>query len=359
MCGYFLNATSDSPVLMSGYLVDSNGSAGEALVMRTLPLTTLLTKELLFGNGSINFKRVRNTIADAVIVSAANGSTKTVYQHVPPIAQECILSWCVKTIESSYDYGEYSEKVTETHLNTTEGPFPWIGLPYMDSMGGGTELSYLSDIQIAGTTSDGRIFAGYGTDNATAFSVIQALNDIFPAFTSVNGTSSDLVTRFKIYKNGPAFNRYLKYNPWLAPNNISRHMERLAETMTNIVRSAPSKIMLKGNAYSRETYVAVHWEWFTFPFVLLGLTLIFLVSTIIKTSGNGATDTWKNSAMPALIYSLPLDVQKDLSGSRTDGSSSKQGAGKVRIRLLPDCGWRVSRRLGTSPISDEHNMQPG
>ena len=335
---------------MSGYLVEANGTAaGEALVMRTLPLTTLLSKEPLYGNGSINFKHIRNTIADVLIVSAADGSAQTVYQKIPPVSQECVLSWCVKTIHSSYDVGEYIETVTETHLNTTEGPFPWLGYPYMDDMGGGTELFYLQPIEISGTTSDGRRFDGYGTDNDTALTVMQALNDIFPAFTSVNDTSSDLVMRYKIWKNGAAYNRYLKYNPWLAPNNVSRHVERLAEAMTNVIRSAPSKTMLEGHAFSKETYVAVHWEWLAFPFILLLLSLIFLVSTIIKTSGDGAVDVWKTSAMPTLIYSLPQDVQKDLTSSK-DG-----GARKVRIRLLRDHGWRVSRQACVSPTSGGKN----
>ena len=139
-------------------------------------------------------------------------------------------------------------------------------------------------------------------------------------------------------------------------------MERLAAAMTNVIRSAPSKTMLKGYDFSKETYVAVHWEWLAFPFILLLLSLLFLVSTIIKTTGDGAVGVWKTSAMPTLIYSLPQDVQKELSFSGTDGNASKKGAGKVRIRLLPDHGWRVSRQLCTSPTSvrrDEHHGRNG
>ena len=205
MCGYFLNATSEDPILMSGHLIESNHTnTGEALIMRTLPLTTLLSKEPLFGNGSIHFKHIRNTIADVLIVSSASGSAETVYQKVPPVSQECVLSWCVKTVISSYDYGEYREIVSDTYLNTTEGLFPWIGYPFMDDLGGGTDIFYLQDIDITGTTSDGRNFTGYGTANDTALTVMQALNDIIPAFTTVNDTWNQPVMRYKIYKNGPA-----------------------------------------------------------------------------------------------------------------------------------------------------------
>jgi hypothetical protein len=355
MCGYFLNSTDANPILMSGFLVDSNGTrAGEALIMRTLPLTALLTREPLFGNGSIHFKHLRNTITDVLIVSLANGSAESVYQSVPPIAQECVLSWCVKTLKSSYDHGVYEEEIIETHVNTTAGPFPWIGFPFADEFGTGVDIFYLQDINIAGTTSDSRNFSGYGTDNETTLSVIQDFIDIFPAFTTINDTFTRPVMRNKVSRESLAINRLLEFNPWLAPNNVSRHMERFATAMTNVIRSSPSNTMLTGTAFSVETYVTVHWEWLSFPFILLLLSLVFLLCTIRKTSKQSGVGVWKTSAMPTLIYSLPQDVQKELSHSRTDAKCRK-GARKVRIKLLPDHGWRVSRhaQLCKSPRKNE------
>ena len=83
---------------MSGYLVSTDGSPGETLLTRTLPLTTILDYETFYGNGSIMFKELRNTIADVLIVSAVNGSVDNVRQGMKPVAQECVLMWCVKTM---------------------------------------------------------------------------------------------------------------------------------------------------------------------------------------------------------------------------------------------------------------------
>jgi hypothetical protein len=308
MCGYFLNATSDQPILMSGYLLGPDTS--EALIMRTLPLTNLLTKEPLFGNGSINFKHIRNTIVDVLIVAAASGTADSVFQKIPPRAQECVLSWCVKTIRSSYDYGVYGEEIIENHLNTTGGPFPWVGYPFEDEYGGGTDIFYLQNISISGVTSDGRQFKDYGVSNGTTLSVLQGFTDIFPAFTTVIGTSSTPVIRYKVWRTGLAYNRMVEFNPWLAPNNVSAHMERLATAMTNVIRSAASRTVVNGNSYSRETYISVHWQWLAFPFLLLFMSLVFLVLTMLKTSNDGGIGVWKTSAMPTLISSLPQDVQK-------------------------------------------------
>jgi hypothetical protein len=109
--------------------------------------------------------------------------------------------------------------------------------------------------------------------------------------------------------------------------------------------------MITGTAFSLETYVAVHWEWLSFPFILLLLSLVFLLSTIRKTSKQSGIGVWKTSAMPTLIYSLPQDVQKELSRSGAGDNVSRKGARKVRIKLLPDHGWRVSRQLCKSPVT--------
>ena len=90
---------------MSGNIVTddnaSQSSAGEALLVRVLPLTELYTKESYYGTGSIMFKDLRNTLLDALFVSASNGS-ESVYSRQAPIVHECVLSWCVRTIKLSY-----------------------------------------------------------------------------------------------------------------------------------------------------------------------------------------------------------------------------------------------------------------
>ncbi|RAR16510.1 hypothetical protein DDE83_000075 [Stemphylium lycopersici] len=124
VCGYFLNSTSDTPVLMSGYILGEDGNAtGEALLTRTLPLTTNWEREPLWGDGSIHFKHRRNPIVDALISSTTGGPD--VYADKVPVLHECVVSWCVKTIESSYFQGTYQEEVTQVFLNDTKGPFPF------------------------------------------------------------------------------------------------------------------------------------------------------------------------------------------------------------------------------------------
>jgi len=344
MCGYFLNATSDSPVLMSGYVADPTvATNGEALLSRTLPLTESMLKAPLYGNGSIHFKGLRNTLVDVLIVSAPDGSAQSVYQNATPVAQECVMTWCVKRVRSRYEAGEYEEEVIETFVNTTAGPWPWTATPFNDEKGNGTDVSYLQDIDInINTVNSEGLLESFGTRSQNHVSINAGFTDVFPSSTTAVNESAPPLFRYKTWMANSSWNQKLAFNPWLAPNNVSRHMDRWAVAMTNVIRSASSRSMLTGDAFTQETFIAIRWAWLAFPFTLLFFSLLFLILTIMKTLRDGGIGVWKTSAMPTLIYSLPQDVQEGLSLSKVDSKLTKGEAEKVRIKLLPDLGWRVS-----------------
>ncbi|KAF1829800.1 hypothetical protein BDW02DRAFT_602254 [Decorospora gaudefroyi] len=352
MCGYFLNATSDNPILMSGYLVGSNGSSeGEALVTRNLPLTTLTNKEPLYGNGSIHFKDLRNTISDVVIVSAVNGSAATVYAHERPIAHECVLAWCVKTIRSSYEYGTYNEEIIETFYNTTTGPFPWVSVSYETEDDSGVEIAYLEDIVInAESPRDGRKISGFGTTRSKAESVMVGFTDFFPSFSTVVDRTAAPIMRFQTWSVGYAWTRELDFNPWSAPNNLSHHMERMATAMTNVVRSARGNEMLEGAAFSKENYVSVRWEWLTLPLGLLFMAFIFLAATIFKSAlEKDEVGVLKNSAILTLLYGIPDNVRGQLTRS-TSARTPRAKAKELKVKLNRNMSWRISGNL-FSPLT--------
>jgi hypothetical protein len=357
VCGHFLNVTADVPILLSGYYVNETGGGDndEALLFRTIPLTQFLTKERLYGVGSVAFKDLRNPILDALISSAVDG-LESVYQNRTPTVHECVLLWCVQTIESSYDLGTYREEVLSSYYNTTIGPSPWISWEIPKEEGGGTFVVYTEDITIKNpkTSSDytnSTVFDHeYGANNVTASNFLAIFDDFFPVTYTVDNISATPRLRYKNYDDGPC-QRYLTWSPWLAPNNLTHHLERLATAMTNKVRSlATSSQMLNGEAFYAEKYVLIQWEWLIFPLLLLVLSLVFLVSTIIKTSKDPATGIWKTSAMPTLIYGLPKEIRSKLNPA-SSWDSAHESSKKVRIKLLPNMGWRVSgaSHLSTSP----------
>ncbi|KAF9700647.1 hypothetical protein EKO04_001535 [Ascochyta lentis] len=354
VCGYFLNATSSTPVLMSGYIADDNstqGSVGEALLVRTLPLTDMLTKTPVFG-GSVNFKHIVNPILDALIVSAVDGAESLLRKEIP-IAHECVLAWCVQTMQSTYSSGVYSENITSIFLNTStkKQTFPWESFPVEingEVMGNVVLYTQNLTIQPPSLRNHSRIIRSSGmfeSDNTTVSNVLQSFDDYFPSYYTIKPSSEKPMLRYKNYLGGPALRR-LAFNPLLAPNNITRHMERLATAITNVVRSDDnSKDMLSGEAFNHENYVSVRWEWLALPLGLLLSSLVFLAATIVQSAVEGdRVGVWKTSAIATLLYGLPDDVQRKLTASEEDGTPRAKAKG-LRVKLQPNKGWRISDNL--------------
>jgi hypothetical protein len=347
VCGYWLNRTTDDPTLMSGYMLNADGEPeGETLIMRTLPLISNPLRQMLWG-GSINFKKVRNPISD-VLISSTLGVSQ-VHANEAPTLHECVVKWCVKTMESKYWSGTYEEKVTHVFDNDTTQGSPWTTFIYDN---GDTDQSYWENVTI-NAPSTGANFSehGWGVSNNTMVNTVFVFDRLFPAFTTVADNDTESLLRWRLGHSKDVRTRTLDINPWLSPNNISYHMERLTTALTNKVRASRSSELVAGTAYNLETYVAVHWAWLTFPLVMLALSVIFLVATIIKTSkgGNAEVAIWKTSAMPTLLYCLPEDARPTLTNDSTWRPTSSNGLKKLNVRLMPNKGWRVSG-MSTSPI---------
>jgi hypothetical protein len=350
LCGYFLNATSDHPIMMSGYMTGAHGQPeGETLIMRTLPLISNPLRNQLWG-GSVSFKDIRNPIID-VLVSSTVGESQ-VHASVAPALHECVLSWCVKEVESSYSLGTYYERIIETYNNHSAGESPWESFSYDD---GSTDLIYLENVTINAPTA-GSKFSEYdwGVNNFTMLLTTLVFDRIFPAFTTTTKIHTEGLLRWRLGHLTEIRTKVLRTNPWLLPNNITQHFERLATALTNVVRSdSNSNELLPGDAFVTETFVSVNWAWLSFPLAMLVLSMVFLTATIVKTSKSSHADVgiWKTSAMPALMYSLPQNTRHTLATASAWRSEGGGAASKVKIRLLPNQGWRVSGHICTSPVS--------
>ncbi|ENI06971.1 hypothetical protein COCC4DRAFT_133662 [Bipolaris maydis ATCC 48331] len=359
VCGYFLNATSEQPILMSGYMLDEQGNkAGEALMMRTVPLTSYPLRDPLWGDGSINFKEVRNPIVDALISSTA--SSADVFADKIPILHECVLSWCVKTIQSSYYLGTYKEEVTNTFINDTKGEYPWATNELPEE--GIIITDYLENVTIAAPPTDqGFPEYGWGVNNDTMFNVVLVFDRIFPSFTTSTNYSETPVFRWRTGNPTIAYAKIPKFNPWLVPNDIPRHLERMTSSLTNVIRSSSSGESVYGKAFDTEVYVKVTWAWLSLPLCLLFVSCVFLVSTVIKSATEkGQVSIRKNSAIATLLYGLPDHFQKRLAKSDSKGTPRTQ-AKELKVRLSATRGWRSSGNAFTplTPKAPTNVPPPG
>lgn len=346
MCGWFLNATGPNPdhtpVLMSGYRkATPKLPYEEALWTRALPLVNFERKPL-YGAGSYRFKNVRNTIIDFFIVSAVDVPNSP-YGKVPPIAQECMLAWCVKTMQSTYFEASYKEKVTKTFLNTTPAEYPWKSVPTSGPFGHGVIDEYIRDIRINVNGNQ------YGASRTANVRTTFIFDDYFPSVYIQSNNSNIAYLRYKMqYTDGPPFLRNISYNPFLAPNNISHHMERMANGLTNVMRSSDQHEWVQGEVFSVQTFVHVRWQWLSLPLGLLTFTLLFLLGTVIKSSFvKEHVGVWKTSAIATLLYGLPDEMQKKIIAPAPDDASRtpRSKAKEIKVKMLPKNGWRVSGNL--------------
>lgn len=360
MSGFRLNNSSNS---------SSEKEPGEALLLRTLPLNTPYISVHPFSavphfGGSINFKDVYFPLVDALIVSASDGTLGSVYAGKPPVAQECIVTWCVKTIESSYVTGNYHEKISKTVLNTTGRvqPYPWEVWVAPPEEGDYIYTQFNGNISIILPGANSTTIE-FGVSNETFGRTAGLFDDMFPSSITAQNLTAPWWWRDRIYAwSHNQLRPVTSDNPWLAPNNVTQYLNKLTTSMTNVIRSHSSHEFIQGRAYNQITFIAVHWEWITFPLVVFFLCLIFLVATMIKTGKHheAGLGMWKTSAMPTLIYGLPSPVQRDMADPARWGDRSRTQGKKIKIRLLPKQGWRVSDQQHVSPRlrSDIHSRVP-
>ncbi|KAJ4293706.1 hypothetical protein N0V90_008990 [Kalmusia sp. IMI 367209] len=343
-CGWYLIA--DNPILMTGYTTDPfTNHTGEVLVSRSQPLYDLFTRAPLPGYAT-KLDDTRNPISHFVVVSGENAVQ--VQRNATPIAHECRLSWCIKTLQSTVSGGSYTEDVTATVFNKTLGPDPWTATTLFDgNTSVGINLVYNENLTILGNSG-----YEYHVTNWTHSNILTIFDDIFPSTYTVTNTTdmAQAVLRFEQYRTSGYRSRVELYNPFLY-DNITAHLDNLATDFTNIVRSGKDSIeMVQGPAFDLVSVVEVRWEWLSLPLGLLLLTFIFLVATIIRSSMEQDVGVWKTSAIATLLYGLPDDVRKRVTSVKDNGTP-RANAKHTKVKWLPGTGWRLSGASAFSPSS--------
>lgn len=162
--------------------------------------------------------------------------------------------------------------------------------------------------------------------------------------------------KYKFWNEEP-LEREFSIHPWSPSSDIAQHVDRLATVITNNMRQSSSDA-ITGKAFSQETYVEVRWVWLILPLALLGLTLIFLLGTVIRTSiESDRVGVWKNSAIATLLYGLPDEMQHKISTSQGNGTPRAK-AKEMNVRMLSTKKWRISGHI-LSPTVRKSKPPPG
>jgi len=325
-CGWFFNTPGAIPQLMTGYWINQS-QPQDALATRILPLTDVLSNSPLVPGGSINFKSIQNPITDFLLASTPSGIAGA-YKNETPVVSECVLSWCVQTIEASFSFGNYSENITkEVQLNTNDADNAWSTHPNF----------YRPQYSL--TLDDNHGSTGkteYGLNNMTALMSHLAVMEWFPSCWYAR--DQDSLSFKSQWDHDPPLVYPGSANPWGVTKNVSEVLSSLAKSLTNTIRITKNDdtqelSLVNGTSWKQETHVRLRWAWFSVPFFLLLFSLIFLVSVVTDTRRHDAkVGVWKTSALATLFNGLGDEIQ-DTIGPKVRIGDARTRAKNMEVHL--------------------------
>jgi len=301
-------------------------------VARTIPLIDAVYEHFIVPGGTINFQNIQNPIVDFIVSNNPNGKDGALNDLAPDI-RECAISWCVKTMQTSSVYGQYTDKIMNTsQLNTNDAALPWIhdGGIYFPQF----NLTLPDAYANGGQTT-------YGSGNLSTRSVIEAFQDFMPASWGIlnNGTKNDLEVKYDWeygWENAPPSQFVVPNTTWNGAN-LTERIGGLADSMTNIIRQLTindSGLLenVPGIAYTTEVQVELRLQWAALPGGLLLFSLIFLLSTVWRTTDADKVGIWKTSALAMLFNGIGDDIQSTL-GNKVRTGDARTRAKDMMVQL--------------------------
>ncbi|KAJ5232485.1 hypothetical protein N7468_005441 [Penicillium chermesinum] len=206
-------------------------------------------------------------------------------------AAECALYFCVKTYEARVHEGNFFEKTIpiasstnfSSSLDATLKDFTvtpdtcyYNGTasqtPHVDSENCVYNVNYLSRMAIASSIQP--LLKGHG--ERPVINRPDWSSDTVEAIYGQEGNFTDISTAF----------------------------ESIASSLTVNARSQVCKNSVNGATWAVQSFVHVKWDWLILPAALVGLSIIFLIATMIHTRNQYI---WKSSPLALLFSDLLID----------------------------------------------------
>jgi hypothetical protein len=299
-CGYFINATTSNPILMSGYSLNNSiqpPTPGEGLWMSTLALVQPMAN-ITYWNGSLLFKEEVDKWPIQDFLLALNPEPVSVYNHQAPMAAECLLRWCVKTIAAEYKDGVFTETVESAYFNESSLPpqFQWRWNPIS---GGGAHIAYDINISPPGQNET------FSVPKLVASQSYIPIETFIPSyFTTANASGEVIYWKFDNLPLNEQIDPVLStmdYSRWPKPSSAAEYAERIATSMTNVIRNYPNSSIPVSGFGGMISYVKIEWAWLSLPVIISVTVLALLVATIRSGPLRGEGGVWKTSVLPPLL----------------------------------------------------------
>ena len=244
--------------------------------------------------------------------------SKRVNDQDDAFAIECAMWYCVQTYATSVHDSVLHQKVLSSWRNDSA------------TLAQHSDLIYNVSSSTSSAVANKSVFK-------VAYLAAQALNTFMSeTFTGSGG----------INNSGSAFTSDVQqalYNT----QNVSARVNNLAIAMTNNIRQQNDNVTtsMHGTTWKSEPYVHVRWAWFTYPAAVVGLSLLFLTSSIVE-SAHRDVMIWKASNLALLFHGQELDLTGDAVVKVNRLSRMSKMAREIKIELTQtlEKDWKLVQR---------------
>lgn len=260
---------------------------------------TTLDSATLHANSTV-FKNATMPIA-GFYVAYTPGGPAAAMKNDTPVLLECMFSWCLKTMQSSFQGGNYDEHVSQTEtIEATEFD----------------EYGHAPVVVTAGSNMTFRV------DNDTTLAFRDSILAELP-----NSLKQDV--QYDFVPNSGIWNFHQ-----VSPYDFSSYLAIVSRAMTDNLKSRPLHTSpVVGVAWEMKRFVQIRWVWISLPIASLVFSLILICATILEGRTTHAP-IWKSSSLATLIHGLTEETRA-LVDPRQSLSQTEATSEKLRVKLSP------------------------
>ncbi|KAF2111045.1 hypothetical protein BDV96DRAFT_650647 [Lophiotrema nucula] len=213
-----------------------------------------------------------------------------------PLAYECMLSFCVKDMNATFQNASVVE--TTRAIWNNEQPFD----------------NPLEDIEIRPPfTKD--VFV---IDGMAAWSTSQWIASLVTG--NISNVHGDITNRMYSSPMMQAF--FLAANG--SSTGFSDVMENLANGLSQGLRTISYQPpAARGRAFTTTSHFVVHWAWLAFPLTLLIGSLVILVAVIVQTN-RSTMAPWGNDVLAVLLHGLDEQTRQEMKALHDDDALHRE-----------------------------------
>lgn len=258
----------------------------------------------------------------------------------PGNGYECVLYWCIQEYNSSVRSGIFREDILTTWR---QEPSSISVIAEHNPKKQNGEISHTTGYYFFGShTATAEMFKNqtFSLSNDSHMSVVNYFKDFFTG--NIIGdpswgfnASSDAMQAFSHVEE-------------ISDNTVSVGLEDVPSLIGNLTKNlnvqmrqaADVNSSAIGTAWKTESYVLVRWQCLSFPIALLFLTLIFLVTTIMRNCQN-KVPPWKSSTTALLLHGLSIEHQEKYL-IHAHQNEMDAVAKKLKVQLQEtEAGWQL------------------